>query len=187
MWASLRAEAIGRAQAKPAADGGAPRLAASDIDPRAVACAKANAERLKLGARFSVALGEGFPEGKADVIICNPPWVPEPAKNRVDRAVFDEDNRFLRSFLSGLAAHLNEGGQGLLLISDLAVLLGLRSPQWLEEQFAATHLQVKWKKSVAARHPKANTKSDPLYAVRRRELTTLYSLVPDTRGGPCST
>lgn len=157
---------------------GVASVTATDIDARAVACAQANAERLKLSARFSVSQREGFPDGKADIIICNPPWIPEPAKNRVDRAVFDEDNQFLLSFLTGLPTHLHEGGEGLLLISDLAVLLGLRNAEWLDAQFAAAHLQVKWKKTVAARHPKAKTKSDPLYAVRTREVTTLYCLAP---------
>lgn len=157
---------------------GAASVTATDIDSRAVACARENAERLGLSKRFEVMEGDLFPPGKADLIVSNPPWIPEPPKNRVDRAVFDEDNRFLSGFLEGLAGHLNPGGEGLLVLSDLAVLLGLRDAGWLEQELARCGLTVKWKQSAPARHSKAKDKSDPLHAARSREVTTLYGLVP---------
>jgi SAM-dependent methyltransferase len=157
---------------------GAASVTATDIDSRAVACARENAERLGLSKRFEVMEGDLFPPGKADLIVSNPPWIPEPPKNRVDRAVFDEDNRFLSGFLEGLAGHLNPGGEGLLVLSDLAVLLGLRDAGWLDQELARCGLTVKWKQSAPARHSKAKDKSDPLHAARSREVTTLYGLVP---------
>ncbi|WNG51045.1 class I SAM-dependent methyltransferase [Archangium minus] len=157
---------------------GASSVTATDCDERAVACARENAERLGLSKRFEVLQGDLFPPGKADLVVSNPPWLPEPPKNRVDRAVFDEDNRFLLGFLEGLAEHLNPGGEGLLILSDLAVLLGLRSAEWLDQELARCGLVVKWKKSTPARHSKAKDKSDPLHAARSREVTTLYGLVP---------
>ncbi|HZH14531.1 MAG TPA: class I SAM-dependent methyltransferase [Archangium sp.] len=157
---------------------GAASVTATDIDSRAVACARENAERLSLSKRFEVMEGDLFPPGKADLIVSNPPWIPEPPKNRVDRAVFDEDNRFLSGFLEGLAGHLNPGGEGLLVLSDLAVLLGLRDVGWLDQELARCGLTVKWKQSAPARHSKAKDKSDPLHAARSREVTTLYGLVP---------
>jgi hypothetical protein len=96
----------------------------------------------------------------------------------VDRAVFDEDNLFLRRFLEGLTGALAPGGEGLLLLSDLAVLLGLRPRGWLEEQFARSGLTVKWTRSTPARHSKAKDRSDPLHAARSREVITLYCLAP---------
>ncbi|OJT16992.1 methyltransferase [Archangium sp. Cb G35] len=163
---------------------GAASATATDIDSRAVACARENAERLGLSKRFEVMEGDLFPPGKADLIVSNPPWLPEPPKNRVDRAVFDEENRFLRGFLEGLAAHLNPGGEGLLLLSDLAVLLELRAADWLEQELARCGLAVKWKRSAPARHSKAKDKSDPLHAARSREVTTLYCLVPAPKAMP---
>ncbi|MCP3144882.1 50S ribosomal protein L11 methyltransferase [Pyxidicoccus xibeiensis] len=159
---------------------GAASASATDCDSRAVACARENAERLGLAKRFQVTEADLFPEGKADLVVCNPPWIPEPPKNRVDRAVFDEDSRFLLRFLEGLPAALAPGGEGLLILSDLAVLLGLRPSGWLEEQFTRCGLKVKWARSTPARHSKAQDKSDPLHAARSREVTTLYCLVPAT-------
>ncbi|RYZ46996.1 MAG: methyltransferase, partial [Myxococcaceae bacterium] len=154
---------------------------ATDCDSRAVACARENAERLGLSQRFQVAEADLFPAGQADLVVCNPPWIPEPPKNRVDRAVFDEDSQFLRRFLEGLPAALTPGGEGLLILSDLAVLLGLRPPEWIEEQFARCGLTVAWRKSTPARHSKAKDAADPLHAARSREVTTLYGLVSAAR------
>ncbi len=161
---------------------GAASVVATDCDPRAVACARENAERLGLAKRFEVREADLFPKGTADLVVCNPPWLPEPPKNRVDRAVFDEDSRFLRHFLEGLPAALSPGGQGLLILSDLAVLLGLRPPGWLEERFALSGLGVKWTRSTPARHSKAKDRSDPLHTARSREVTTLYALAPLSAG-----
>ncbi|WP_369414578.1 50S ribosomal protein L11 methyltransferase [Corallococcus soli] len=160
---------------------GAVSALATDCDSRAVACARENAERLGLSQRFQVAEADLFPAGQADLVVCNPPWIPEPPKNRVDRAVFDEDSQFLRRFLEGLPAALTPGGEGLLILSDLAVLLGLRPPGWIEEQFARCGLTVAWRKSTPARHSKAKDAADPLHAARSREVTTLYGLVSAAR------
>ncbi|MFY2562893.1 50S ribosomal protein L11 methyltransferase [Corallococcus terminator] len=159
---------------------GAASVQATDCDSRAVACARENAERLGLRKSFQVSETDLFPEGKADLVVCNPPWIPEPPKNRVDRAVFDEDSQFLRRFLEGLPAALAPGGEGVLLMSDLAELLGLRPSGWLQEQFTRCGLTVKWSKSTAARHSKAKDTSDPLHMARSRETTTLYCLTPVT-------
>jgi methylase of polypeptide subunit release factors len=157
---------------------GAASATGTDRDSRAVACARENAERLGFSKRFTVLETDLFPPGKADLIVSNPPWIPEPPKNRVDYAVFDEDNRFLLGFLDGLTEHLKPGGEGLLLLSDLAVLLGLRSADWLDEQLARCGLVVQWKRSTPARHSKAKDRSDPLHEARSREVTTLYGLMP---------
>ncbi|WP_163868810.1 methyltransferase [Myxococcus eversor] len=157
---------------------GASSVQATDCDARAVACARENAERLGLRKSFQVGEADLFPEGKADLVVCNPPWIPEPPKNRVDRAVFDQDSQLLKRFLEGLPAALAPGGEGLLILSDLAVLLGLRPQGWLQEQFTRCGLTVKWSKSTAARHSKAKDTSDPLHMARSRETTTLYCLTP---------
>ncbi len=157
---------------------GAASASGTDVDPRCVACARENATSLGFGARFVAEERDLFPQGTADVVICNPPWIPEPAKNRLDRAVFDEGHRFLEAFLRGLKAHLAPGGEGWLLMSDLAELLGLRPADYLPAQFAAAGLQVKWKRTAPAKHPKASDASDPLHEARTKEVTTLYCLAP---------
>jgi methylase of polypeptide subunit release factors len=157
---------------------GARHATATDVDPRAVACAQANAAALGLSTRFEALEADLFPPGDApyDVIVSNPPWLPEAPKNRVDKAVFDEGGRFVRELLSGAAARLAPGGQVLLLLSDLAVLLGLRPADWLAGQLERAGLTLASRVDRPASHGKARDRSDPLFAARSREVTTLYRL-----------
>jgi methylase of polypeptide subunit release factors len=154
---------------------GAKKVTAVDCDERAVACARENAEKLGLKSRFTAVLADGYPEVLADVVVCNPPWLPAAPKTRVDRAVFDEDSRFLLAFLEGLTQHAKEGA---LLISDLAELLGLRAPGWLEAQFQRCNLKMTTKQSMKPTHGRAYDKTDPLHLARKNEVTSLYVLTP---------
>ncbi len=155
---------------------GALSVHATDVDERAVNCARANAKAFGFEARFKIEQKDLFPEACAEVVVCNPPWLPEMPKNRVDRAVFDADSAMLLAFLKGLLSHLTPGGAGLLILSDLAERLSLRPKGWLSTQFAQYGLQVDWTLSTSAKHGKAHQKSDPLYEARRQEVVTLYRL-----------
>lgn len=160
---------------------GASSAIGTDIDPRSVACARENAARLGLADRFQAIERDLFPEGRADLIVCNPPWIPEQPKSRLDRSVFDPESRFLRAFLEGLAEHLTPAGEGYLLLSNLAEQLGLRPPDFLTGHFDKAGLELKWTRSAPARHPKAKDEADPLHAVRSREVVSVYRLAPRAR------
>jgi predicted RNA methylase len=157
---------------------GAVQAVATDVDPRAISSAQADATRLKLADRFEVVERELFPEGKADLIVCNPPWIPEVPRTRLDRAVFDPESRFLLAFLAGVREHLAPAGEAYLFQSDLAELIGLRPREFLEQAFQEAGLEVAWTKTAPAKHPRSKDESDPLYAARSREMVSLYCLVP---------
>ena len=55
---------------------GVRRVVATDQDPRALACARENLERLGLARQVEVVQADLFPEGRAALAVCNPPWVP---------------------------------------------------------------------------------------------------------------
>jgi methylase of polypeptide subunit release factors len=152
---------------------GATRVTATDCDARAVACATDNAQRLGLAGRFTAVLTEGYPDARADLVVCNPPWLPAAPKTRIDRAVFDEHSRFLLTFLEGLAQHAPSGA---LLISNLAELLGLRPLGWLEAQVERCGLEITMRHSTRPTHARAYDKSDPLHRARSSEVTSLYAL-----------
>jgi SAM-dependent methyltransferase len=158
---------------------GAAHATGTDAEPRAVASAREDAERLGLADRFEALEADLFPPGRADLVVCNPPWLPELPRTRLDRAVFDPESRFLRGFLAGLPGHLNPGGHGYLLLSDFAERLGLRPPGFLEERFREAALRVAWTKSTGAAHPRSKDPEDPLHALRSTERVTLYALTPD--------
>lgn len=155
---------------------GVPRIIATDQDERALACATENIEKLGLAANVQIIKADLFPEGKAPLVVCNPPWLPAQPTSPVEYAVYDPDSRMLRGFLGGLAAHLADGGEGWLIISDIAELLGLRSREALLAWIAEAGLQVIGRLDTRPKHPKAQDASDPLHAARAAEVTSLWRL-----------
>lgn len=155
---------------------GVQRIIATDLDPRALACARENLERLGLSAQVDVVQQDLFPPGRAPLVICNPPWVPARPSSPLEQAIFDPDSRMLRGFLGGLAEHLEPGGEGWLILSDLAEHLGLRSRAELLALIAAGGLTVVDRLDIRPEHPKAGDASDPLHAARAAEITSLWRL-----------
>jgi len=151
---------------------------ATDSEPRAVACARENAARLGLEGRVEVREADLFPEGRADLVLCNPPWVPADAHTPLERAVYDPGGRFLSGFLAGLRDHLAPGGEAWLVLSDLAERLGLREPGALEAAFAAAGLRRVEVRAAPATHPRAKDPDDPLHEARAGEVTSLHVLRP---------
>jgi hypothetical protein len=82
----------------------------------------------------------------------------------------------LRGFLNGLAAHLEPGGEGWLILSDLAEHLGLRPRTELLAAIDQAGLKVVGRMDVRPRHPRASDDADPLHAARGAELTSLWRL-----------
>jgi methylase of polypeptide subunit release factors len=152
------------------------RVVATDQDPRALQCAKENARNLGLTAAIEVIAADLFPDGRAPLVVCNPPWLPAQPSSPVEHAVYDPDSRMLRGFLGGLAGHLAPGGEGWLIISDLAEHLGLRSREELLGWIAAGGLKVLGRTDTRPKHPKASDRGDPLHAARAAEVTSLWRL-----------
>ena len=82
----------------------------------------------------------------------------------------------LRGFLRALLDHLAPGGEGWLILSDLAEHLGLRTRAWLLEEFETAGLRVVGRDDVQPRHPRAADKTDPLHIARAAEITSLWRL-----------
>jgi methylase of polypeptide subunit release factors len=155
---------------------GVRRVIASDRDPRALACARDNVARLGLDGQVAVVEADLFPEGRAPLVVCNPPWLPGRAHTPLEHAVYDPDSAMLRGFLAGLAAHLAPGGEGWLILSDLAEHLGLRSRDALFAMIDAAGLAVAGRHDARPVHPRAADDSDPLHAARAAEVTSLWRL-----------
>ncbi|MEY5028982.1 MAG: hypothetical protein RLZ63_1297 [Pseudomonadota bacterium] len=155
---------------------GVTRVVATDLSPRALACAQDNLHRLGLQDRVELLQTDLYPPGQAALVVCNPPWLPGKPHSALDQAIYDEDSGMLRGFLSGLAAHLCPGGEGWLILSDLAEHLGLRSREELLGWMADAGLQVLGRLDTRPRHGKAQDASDPLHAARSIEVTSLWRL-----------
>ena len=155
---------------------GIARVVATDHDPRALACARENIERLGLGSQVEVVQADLFPEGRAPLVVCNPPWIPARPSSPLEHAIYDPEGRMLNGFLAGLAGHLTPGGEGWLILSDLAEHLGLRSREDLLAAFGAAGLEVAGRLDAQPTHPRAADAGDPLHAARAAELTSLWRL-----------
>ena len=162
---------------------GVKHIVATDQDARALACAQENIARLGLTGSVDVVEANLFPKGRAPLIVCNPPWLPARANSPLEHAIYDPDSRMLRGFLDGLAAHLTPGGEGWLLLSDLAEHLGLRSRAALLAMFAAAGLQVLGRIDTQPTHPRAADATDPLHAARAAEITSLWQLTAVNNSG----
>jgi methylase of polypeptide subunit release factors len=155
---------------------GVQRVLATDMDERALGCARENIARLGLGAQVELIRADLFPEGRAPLVVCNPPWLPGKPSSAIEYAIYDPDSRMLKGFLGGLAAHLEPGGEGWLILSDLAEHLGLRSREQLLGWIAEAGLEVVARHDVRPTHGKASDPDDPLHAARSREVTSLWRL-----------
>ena len=155
---------------------GIPHIIATDQDPRALVCASDNLARLELTDQVKVVQADLFPEGRAQLVVCNPPWVPARPTSPIEQSIYDPESRMLCGFLNGLAAHLEPGGEGWLLLSDLAEHLELRTRAELLATFEQAGLTVIGKTDVRPHHPRASDQADPLRAARAAELTSLWRL-----------
>ena len=155
---------------------GIERVVATDQDPRALVCAVENLRRLELTEQVEVVQADLFPEGRAALIVCNPPWVPARPSSPIERGIYDPESRMLLGFLRGLPAHLEPRGEGWLILSDLAEHLGLRTRSELLAAFEAAGLVVLGRSDVRPKHPRVSDETDPLHAARAAEMTSLWRL-----------
>jgi len=155
---------------------GLQRVVATDMDERALGCARDNLARLGLLEQVEIVQADLFPEGQADLVVCNPPWLPGKPSSAIEYAIYDPDSRMLRGFLGGLKAHLAPQGEGWLIVSDLAEHLGLRTREQLLKWIADAGLHLAGRHDVQPTHGKAQDADDPLHAARSREVTSLWRL-----------
>lgn len=155
---------------------GIKRIIATDQDLRALNCARENLTQLGFIEQVDLVQTDLFPDGQAALIVCNPPWIPARPSSPLEHAIFDPESRMLKGFLNGLTAHLAPGGEGWLILSDLAEHLKLRTRSELLAAIDAAGLKVLSKSDVKPHHPRVSDTSDPLHAARAAELTSLWQL-----------
>ena len=152
------------------------KIVATDLSDRAIACAQDNVKHLGLSAQIEIQKTNLFPQGKAALIVCNPPWLPARPSSSLEHAVYDLESQMLKGFLSNLKNHLLDGGEGWLILSDLAEHLGLRAREELLNWIKQADLKVIARLDTRPKHQKAFDKEDALYAARSKEVTSLWRL-----------
>jgi release factor glutamine methyltransferase len=101
-------------------------VTATDVNPKAISCAKKNGQANGVSIKFKRAdLFKGI-EGKFDVIVFNPPYLPTAAEDKVkgplNRALDGGPDGLAvtRRFLKDSKAHLNKNGELYTIISSLS-------------------------------------------------------------------
>ena len=155
---------------------GVKKIVATDQDPRAINCAQENITRLGLQKQITLTQTNMFPEGKAPLIVCNPPWLPAKPSSPIEYAVYDPESKMLFAFLNGLKAHLTDDGEGWLIMSDFAEHLGLRAKDELRNAIEQAGLDVEEKIDIKPKHSKVSDEADKLHIARKAETTSLWRL-----------
>jgi methylase of polypeptide subunit release factors len=159
---------------------GVEHVVATELSPRALRCAAFNIQQLGLTDQIRFAQVNLFPPGQADLIVCNPPWLPGKVHSPLDAAIYDPDSTMLKGFIDGVGQHLTVGGQAWLVLSDIAEHLNLRSRETLLGWFKKAGLSVIEKHDLRPSHPKIQDSADPLHAQRALEVTSLWRLSAET-------
>ena len=156
---------------------GVKQVIATDLNPRALACASENFTRLEL-TNVNLQQADLYPTDAplANLIVCNPPWLPAKPSSPLEYAVYDANSAMLRGVLQGAKAHLTEQGEVWLILSDLAEHLQLRTRDELLGWFADSGLAVKYRLDTKPKHGRSQDDTDPLYAARSAEVTSLWCL-----------
>ena len=139
-------------------------------------CAKENITSLGLSEQITLSQTDMFPEGKAPLIVCNPPWLPAKPSSPIEYAVYDPDSKMLMAYLKNLKNHLTEDGEGWLILSDFAEHLGLRPKEFLLDAIQNAGLIVKEKLDIQPKHGKVADVEDRLHEARKKEVTSLWIL-----------
>ena len=158
---------------------GVKQVIATDLNPRALACAKENFTRLALTS-VQLQRADLYPTDAplANLIVCNPPWLPAKPSSPLEYAVYDANSKMLRGLLQGAKTHLAEQGEVWLILSDLAEHLQLRTRKELLGWFADSGLKVKYRLDTKPKHGRSQDDTDPLFAARSAEITSLWCLEP---------
>lgn len=158
---------------------GVKKVIATELASRALVCAKHNIQKLGYTEQVKIVGADLFPSadaGLADLIVCNPPWLPAKANSAIEQAVYDPDSQMLKGFLNGVKKYLAVNGEAWLILSDFAEHLELRSAEELQQWITEAGLSVVDKLDIEPKHGKATDQSDPLYKARSKEVTSLYRL-----------
>ncbi|WP_413519581.1 methyltransferase [Psychrobacter glacincola] len=156
---------------------GVKQVIATDLNPQALACASDNFTRLELSS-IQLQQADLYPTDAplADLIVCNPPWLPAKPSSPLEYAVYDPNSKMLRGLLQGAKQHLAAHGELWLILSDLAEHLQLRTRDELLGWLADSGLVVKYRLDTKAKHSRSQDDTDPLFAARSTEVTSLWCL-----------
>jgi len=158
-------------------------IVATDQDARAMACATENFARLEVTAGIDLQQTDMFPAGRANLVVCNPPWLPGAPECACRIRGLRRKQPHAAGVPGGIAGpRCWRAAKAGSIISDLAERLGLRSATMLADAIGAAGLVVLGRCDAHPQHGKALDAQDALRRAGSREVTTLWRLGVGTCG-----
>jgi hypothetical protein len=116
------------------------------------------------------------PPARRSLVLCNPPWLPARPVARWSMRCTTKAAACCAASWRAWPRTWRPGGEGWLILSDLAEHLGLRKRDELLGWIADAGLKVSGRTDMRPRHPKAADANDALHAARAAEVTSLWRL-----------
>ena len=163
---------------------------ATDINPNAVMTVRENARHQRVDDRidahvcnlFDSSVFDGY-DCRADLIVCNPPWLPvetdQPGTDAglMEKAIYYDPDFFDRLF-SGAARHLEQDGRLVILFSNLGRTEGVQVRHPIEEELENNRKFVKVR--MLRQKAKPPSKKTRRRDHRKEEHVELWELALDT-------
>jgi len=156
------------------------RTLATDINPNAIMSMDEDIKRNRYE-KIKIKRGDFFAgeNEQAEMIVFNPPWLPEPIKNSyIDQAVYYSDDLF-SEFFEQASKRLKPNGKLAILFSNLIKLTHPNHPHPIEEEIN-THKRFKLVKLLQKKVAKGSQKTKRNTSRRDFELAELWILQLNT-------
>ena len=116
---------------------GAEKIDAIDVNPKAIAAARANAQLHKLSRGLQIFPSDGFAAVRAryDVILANLPIVEGSAQAGIDYGLYDPAYALHRHFFSSIHQHLKPGGSAYICHAEIQAKWSFSDLESLASQF----------------------------------------------------
>ncbi|GBG34111.1 HemK methyltransferase family member 1 [Hondaea fermentalgiana] len=161
---------------------GVDRLVATDTNLRAVENTRATLASLGLEDRAQVIATSQLPNAEpADLIVCNPPWMPGRPSSALESAIVGDT--MIHDFIKAASASVRpDSGRILFFMSNLAELIGIQPKGYLDDLFYRNGLEVVETVTTEPKHEDhqvpsiAAARKLKLADLRASETVSLYSL-----------
>lgn len=157
---------------------GIPFVHATDINPNAVYSAGHEIRKRNLSGRCVIekaVFSGSFEPGKNDLVVFNPPWIPEPPETSLEAATYYEP-KFFESFFEHIHQKFEPKTTLVLLFSNFAQVAGLSKSHPLEQEIQGHKRFVLLERRSRPVNQTLSDRKNWLAAIRKKERVELWIL-----------
>ena len=158
---------------------GVKKVLATDINPNALLSLELDLKRLGMEAKVELNRADmldGIDAKDFDLVVFNPPWIPENFSNALDMAMYYQPN-FFDNFFSQAYEKLKPGSTLLLLFSTFAQVVGAVNDHPIERELNANNRFALVSRTEKPILQNPSSKKHWLTEIRNKERAELWELV----------